>query len=395
MKNKFFFNLKSTVKLRIEGKNNERFLRYLIKDKIEILELKNIDVHTIEIKVFKEDYEKIKEIRTLSQILLVDEYGMLKIKKILSKNSFLILFLILGYAFLIFLGSFVFDIEVVHNDKEIRDLLIKEFSNYKIEKGKFKKSFNELSKIKEEILDKYKDKLEWIEIEESGTKYIVRVEERKLNPIKEDSPNQNIVAKKSAIIRKVIANSGTIIRNVNDYVKPGDVIISGEVTLNDNVLGITHADGEVYGEVWYETTVEYPYNYREEKETGKKKTVYQINFLNYTWDLFNFKKFKNKKEDKEILLKNSIIPLSFVKNKQREINLIDEVYTEEEAVERALKLGREKMNSQLDDNEYILSEKTLKINLKDSKIEVEVFYVVYENITDIAPITLEEEEGSE
>ena len=235
MKNSFILNFRSSIKLNIKGKNINRFLNRLIKQNIEILDIKNISYKEVEIKIYKKDLEKIEKIKTIYELEEVNSYGLIKIKKIISKNKILILFALLGFILLLFLTNIIFDIEVVHNKKEIRELLISELKKYDITNNRFVKSFDEIEKIKEKILEKYKDKLEWIEIERVGTKYIVRVEERKI-PSSEDSPkNQNIIAKKSAIIKNIEADNGVIVKNVNDYVKPGDVIVSGSIYLNENL----------------------------------------------------------------------------------------------------------------------------------------------------------------
>ena len=39
------------------------------------------------------------------------------------------------------------------------------------------------------------------------------------------------------------------------------------------------------------------------------------------------------------------------------------------------------MKSQLNDNEYIIDQKNLKVSIKDSKIILDTFFTVYEDIT--------------
>ena len=265
-------------------------------------------------------------------------------------------------------------------------MLIKELSNHNIEPKKFKKSFEQIEKIKKEILEKYRDKIEWLEIENIGTKYIVKVEERKIINIEKDYTKQNVIATKSAIIKKVFAKNGVILRNTDDYVKEGDVVISGEITLNDTVKSQIKAEGEIFGEVWYNIKVEYPYIYSEKKVTSNTKDIIAFNFLNKTIELFNFKKYKDKLIDEKILLRHLFLPISLVKQKQREVKILEYVLTEEEAVQAALKKGREQMESKLDEDEYIISEKQLKVNIKESIIVVDIFYAVYENITGYAEI---------
>ena len=86
--------------------------------------------------------------------------------------------------------------------------------------------------VEEHGLIEYKDKIDWLEIERVGTKYVIRVEERILNEKKQNKVNQNIIASKSGIIKKIEAKEGQIVKNKNDYVKKGDVIISGNIYIS-------------------------------------------------------------------------------------------------------------------------------------------------------------------
>lgn len=386
MQNEFVYKLKSKIKIKITGRRIDNFLKRLISSKIELLDIKYINRQEVNILIYKQDYEKILELKSIYEIDIVDYKGLLKIKKITDINKILILFSIIGLALLLTLSNVIFSVEVVHNNKEIRDLLIKELSNYNIEPKKFRKSFEQIEKIKKQILEKQRDKIEWLEIENVGTKYIVKVEMRKIIDIKKDYKKQNIVAIKPAIIKKVFAKNGVIVKNTNDYVKEGDVVISGEIMLNETVKDSIKAEGEIYGEVWYNIKVEYPYIYSEKKQTGRKNTVYAFKFLNHTLDIFNFNKYKDKIIEEEIILKHSFLPISLVKQKQREIKITEYVATEEEATLSAMKKSREQMENKLDKEEYIIDEKKLKVNIKESKIVLDIFYAVYENITEYAQI---------
>ena len=54
------------------------------------------------------------------------------------------------------------------------------------------------------------DKIEWLEIEENGTKYTIKVEERIKNKKEKDNKTQNIIAKKNAMILSIDATHGEI-----------------------------------------------------------------------------------------------------------------------------------------------------------------------------------------
>lgn len=382
MKNSFLFNLRSSIVLNIKGKNVNRFINKLVKQNIDILNIKYINYKEIEIRVFKSDLEKIEKIKSIYELSEVNSYGLIKIKKILIKNKILLFFMFIGFLLILLLTNVIFDVEVVHNKKEIQELLISELKKYGITEKKFVKSFNEIEKIKKEILEKYKDKLEWIEIERIGTKYIVRVEERNIPNSDVETQNRNIVAKKSAIIKTIIAENGVVVKNVNDYVKAGDVIVSGNIYLNEALKSVVRANGKVYGEVWYKSEVEMPFVYYEENYTSNTNKVLTLSFLNKRFELFNFNKFENKEIDEKNIVKHLFLPIKLSLETQREVKKTDKIYTIDEAIEMAKNKSISSMESKLNDKEYIISSKNLKVEIKESKIVLEMFFSVYEDITD-------------
>lgn len=395
MKNTFINRFKSSILIKVTGKNIERFIKRLISNKIEILDLKYVKYNEVIIKIYKEDYKKIKEIKTIYDIYIVDSYGLIKLRKMIDINKFMIISLIIGFALLLFLTNTIFKIEIVHTDKDIRDMMIKILEEYNIKVGSFKKNYDYISEVKNKILIEYKDEIEWLEIENIGVKYVVRLELRKIPDEKEVIENRHIVASKDAIIKIVESSSGQIVKNTNDYVRKGDIVISGSITLNETVKENVGAIGKVYGEVWYKTTIEYPLMYKEDKETGNKKTVYVLKFLNNELELFNFNKFKNKKIDSKKIIFSDLLPISLEKQEQKEVDKLEFIYTEEEAVSAAINMATEKIESKLNDKERILSQKTLNIEQKDSKMVVEMFFTVLEDITDYQTIEEIDEESKE
>ena len=278
------------------------------------------------------------------------------------------------------LTHMVFDIEVVHSNKDIRNLITEELKENGITKYTFKKSYQELNKIKEKILNDHPDEIEWLEIETQGTKYIVRVEEREIVRETENNNPRNIVAKKDAVIKKTIASKGDIVRNTDDYVKKGDIIVNGEIMLEDKSMGKVKAEGKVYGEVWYVTKTQYPFVYYEEKETGNTKENYAIKFLNKDIEL-SLKKYKNKKCEENVLLSHPLLPIKLVYQKQKEIKVISQILTFDEALVKAEDYATKKIEKNLRQDEYIIRSKYLKSSVKESTIEVEMFFAVYEDIT--------------
>lgn len=378
--------LKKLIEIKITGRNIERFIKRLMRNNISLLKIKKINKECIQVLIHYKDLEKIEEIKTIYEIEIINNHGLLKVRELIRKNKILLFALVLGYILLLFLSNTIFDIEVIHTDKKLRELLLNELSSHGLKEYNFKKNYTELTEIKNKILDTYKDKIEWLEIEESGTKYIVRVEERILNKENSDNSLQDIVAKKSAIIREINAKSGQIVKNKLDYVKKGETIISGYITLNENVKDTVRAEGKVYGEVWYKVSVEYPLHYEEVIETKNKKKVLALHFLNKTYELFNFNKYKEKKTESKVLIESNLLPFSLTIDEQQEVKIINETYTKKEAIKRAEIKIREKIENNLSESEYIIDFKQLKVEENNSTIILEAFVTVYEDITDIKNI---------
>jgi len=370
----------SVYEVKIEGKDVKRFIKTLYRRKIELLNISYTD-DGIYVKLDKTNYDKLLEIKTIYEIKLTRLYGLAKYKYLLKNNMIFIISLFVGFLSLFILSNIIFEVEVVHRKEEIRNLIYKELDRYNIEKYNFVVPFDKQEEIVKNILDNNKDKLEWLEIERVGVKYIIRVEERIINNITEEVNNRHIVASKDGIIMHIDASRGEIVKKINDYVKKGDIIISGNITKGEEIKSSVVARGNVYAETWYEVEVEMPLVYKEEYKTGKSKKILTFNIFGNNYSLFDFFPYKQKKIQKNIIFKNNVLPISLSFNKEYELRVIDEVYTFEEAIDKAVKLAREKLLVKLKEDEKILYEKKLKTTQNNSTIVLKVFFKVYENIT--------------
>lgn len=386
MKNILFYKLKNKYEIKIIGNNIERFIHRLNSNKIDLLGIKYIKYNEVNILIYKNDYDKVLKLKTIYEIRLISEKGFISFKNNLKKNIIFLICISICFIILKYMTMTVFSIKIVHNDKDIRNIISNELKNNGIVKYSIKKSYKEIESIKKSILNKYKDKIEWIEIEENGIEYIVRVQERNIIENSKKDKKYNIVSKKEAIIKEIKSSSGVIIKNINDYVSKGDVIISGEVKLNEELKDTINCEGTIYGEVWYETSIEYPLTYREVRETGNVKNVYSIKFLSKYINLFDFNKYKTSNKKEKILINNNYLPIYFIKLNERETIVIEDIITSDEAIIKAKELGIKKMKDNLKENEYIIKSNVLKTSIKEDKVILKMFFSIYENITDYSEI---------
>ena len=372
------------IRVKIKGRNPEYFLVKLINKNIRYSNL-SIGSKEIIFDVELSDYNIIKDIKTSYEIEVVSNLGIYKYFVYFIRYWYIFMFFILSIFYIVFLSNVIFEVEVVHSNSSIKELVYSNLKEFGISKYKFKVNFLEKERIVSEILKREVDDLEWMEIEEVGSKYIVKVEQRKKNKNEDVCLDRHIIAKKDAMISSIFAIEGEVLKKKHDYVKKGDILISGFIYNKELVKEKRCAEGVVLGEVWNKVLVFLPKQYYEEKVTGNKNIGVRVDFFNYSFSLFN--KYDTYNIKSRNIVKNNLLPIgislatyletkSFVK--EFDINNVDK---------EAFLIARDKLYSKLGKDISIKTQKVLKKEEKKSKILVEVFIKVEEDITDYFDIT--------
>ena len=192
------------VEVEVTGPFLNHFLINLYRLHININNVKYLKEDKIS---FITDYDNIEKISANFKdykIKIKNHEGIYKIRPFIIRNKIFLSCLVLGLFLLAISQNIIVKVDVIHSDKDIRQLVKEELEYYHVKSLTFKKSYKQLQEIKQKILDKYPDKLEWIEIENVGMTYKVRIEQRIITKIKDNNNLCNIVAQKSGIITKII-----------------------------------------------------------------------------------------------------------------------------------------------------------------------------------------------
>lgn len=382
MKNKIFNYFSSNIKINVQGKNINNFMRKLIRNNINIYKFIPISHNEINIIINYKDLEKIEKLKTVYNITIIKYYGKLKILKIIKKNIYLLSFLLLGICLIFFLSNIIFDIEIIHSNSNLIKTIDSELTHYGIKKYSFVKSYDYIEQVENKILENNKDKIEWIEIIRIGTKYVVRVEERIINKKRDDNKIYNIVSSKNAVLKEVKAESGEKIKSINSYLKKGEIVISSDITLPNNEKKVDSASGNIIGEVWYNVSIEYPFHYHEVKYTGKKKKVLVYNINNIRVPFFDFHKFNTFDKDIKYIFNNLLFPINLHYEYQYETNIIDKTYDYETAREMAILKAKEKLKEKYDGITNIFDVIIVNETENTNKIELNLFIKALEDITE-------------
>lgn len=382
--------MNNKIKLSITGKNPTYFLKEIIKRKINVYKVEK-DHKQLKVIIEYRDLEEIMNIKTIYKIKIVERYGLSKYKFFLKKYALFLFFITMGIVLNIILSNIIFNIEVIHSNKELVNTVQKDLKELGLRKYHLKITYSEKEKIKEKLLAKEKDLLEWVEIEEKGTKYIVKVEQRKKNNLQKKCNYRHIISKKNALIYEIEASSGEIVKKKNDYITKGEIIVSGLIHNKEDIVSKRCAIGKVYGEVWYTATVSLPKKMPTKKLTSDKTYGLSIKTLKKEYNFLN--KFSTYQKKEYNIIESEILPINislakYIKTKETTKNL-----TIKTAEEKALEIATKEITKKLTKDEEILSKKVLKKTEINSKIKVEVFFKVKENITayqDITDLNIEE-----
>lgn len=369
----------SSYILKIEGKRLDTFIMMLVRLGISFRQIKRTKDYLM-IEVLEEDYNKLLKINTTYNIEIIKRKGLAYFIHFFKFRKLFIIVTLLGFLFFNLLTNLVFSVRVVETDNDLRELILNDLKELGIKKYSFKVSYKEKEKIEEKLLNKERDLLEWIEIEEKGVSYEVKLIKRVKDDIEKKTEPRNIIASKSGLVTRIEAETGEVVTKKNAYVNKGDVLISGLIKNNGNIVSKTRATGKVYAEVWYKVSLSLPINYHEEKKTGKSKTVLEISFLSDDIGLTDFDKYKHSKDTKTVLYKHPLLPISINLTKKEEVETVDIDFREN--YEKNIKpLAIEKLKTKLGKDINILGEKVLKREENADRIDIDIFFKVEEDIT--------------
>lgn len=376
------------IKIEVTGKYTNYFFKELIRRKINIYDL--VKSHNkLEIIIDYKDYKKVKKIKTTSKVKIINRYGVSKLKYLFNKYRLLLFFFLFAIFINIFLSHIIFKVEVINHNKKLVKEIKDELTDLGIKKYNFVLSNNKVNNIKEKLLEN-KD-IEWLEIERIGTKYVIKVEERKVKEKEDECLPRNIVSKKNAVITKINVENGEIIKKKNDYVVAGETIVSGLIHNKETVKTKVCAKGLIYGKTWYKVKLSLENTTLNTVYTSNEKTGFYIKILNKEYKLGN--KFSEYKIKKYNIVGSKLVPMEISLSKYLEINRKEQQLSKKEIEKKALMLAENKVKEGLKKDEHILDKKILKNSINNSKIDIEVFIVAEENITsyfDISGINIDE-----
>ncbi|WP_099352224.1 sporulation protein YqfD [Fredinandcohnia onubensis] len=391
MKNHWMHFFSGSVKAVITGKGTERFINECVRQGIVVWDVKKPGTHALSFSMYLKDIKKIRQVvrKNDCKLRFIGKKGLpFLVQKAIYNSGFLIgafLFLII----VTLLSNMVWGIKVEGAKPETEHLIIKELKKLGVEKGKLQFFIEDNESLQRHLEEAIND-ITWIGVELNGTTYHFEVvEKNQPDPPEQYSP-RDLVANKTAIIKKLIVEEGKPVKAVNDLVKKGDILVSGKIGKEGEEVYVP-ARGKIYGETWYKVKVEKEITTKLNVLTGENIQKHYISIANlripiWGYGKVEYKEYQTELDKRNIKFFNWELPVAYEKETIRESENITLEYPKNEAIEEAKKIGRNTLEQDLDSDAEIIEEKVLRQSINNGKVKLEIKYNVIENIVTTIPL---------
>lgn len=353
--------IKAVVEVEAEGYFVERLINLCKINNVKIWDIEYINSGKIQFKVSSKEFKKLKPYvkRSKCKITITNKRGiyfdLFRYRK--RKLALVLVGIFLGIFCL--LSSFIWNIEVVGNENIASKDILSNIDKIGVKKGKLK-LFISKGKVADYLRANIYEAA-WIGVDINGTTMTITVKEKIISKEEDKNIVGNIIATKSGIISKIIAENGTAKYKTGSYIDKGSIAILGAIESEFMEPSYVHASGILRGIVDYTFEKEYKYKEKIKENTGVSKRGVGIKINNKKFVLKHLPKdFKCDITSKSKMLNVFSVNISFILETYEEYILKDIVNTKDTLAVR----GEQELN------QYINEIKTNDSKLVDKNIEI-------------------------
>lgn len=391
MKNQWFTFMTGRVLVKISGNGIERFINKLARLGLNIWKVKRNKNGDAYFYIAFPDVKKLRHAvrNTGCSIYFIRGEGMPFLWKRIIKHSGFPLGVLCFFVIILFLSNVTWGIHIEGADPETEHKIRLELKELGINVGAIHLFADKPDVIQRKLTDQI-DNITWIGVELKGTTYHFQVVQKtEPEKIELESP-RHLVANKKAIIVDMFIEKGKSMVKINQYVDKGQLLVSGAIGHEDKPIHVI-AKGEVWGQTWYNTTVEIPLDSEREVLTGEEMRKYYIQIGKYKIPIWGFAKNKIKNyeienDDKDIFFLGKKLPVQFSKEVIRGKEKVKSSLTEEEAIEVAKEYARNDLLMNIPPDAKIDKEIILQEKVENGKVMLSINFQVIENIAIEKPI---------
>lgn len=281
------------VRVNATGFNLERFINLVTRRNIVLWNIKRKD-GSISFNVRAKDFKKLIGFSKKASVKLkiTGKYGQPFFLKRYRKRYVLIGGIIVFLLLMCYMTSFIWLIEIDGNSRLSDYEIMNALNANGLKTGAFKGKLN-TTDIERNVKNNV-DGIEWISININGTKATVNIKESLDVITTHDTVTPcDIISDKNALISDIMVNTGKPMVKVGDVVRKGDVLISADITYQqdgvDIIYGSVYSSGSIKGKVVRKISKTIPYTLNLKRYTQNSLSSYNIKIFNTNFNT-NFTK---------------------------------------------------------------------------------------------------------
>ncbi|MDQ0339638.1 hypothetical protein J2S00_002426 [Caldalkalibacillus uzonensis] len=371
----------------IKGKRLERLINRMMYQRLSAWDLVRLSEEEAQVCITVPDFFRLRTLlkETGCRIRIVKKAGLPFMLKRMRPQAGLYAGAVLFLAMLYLFSSMIWSVEiegvsVPEQEAQLRATL----ADLGVKPWNFKFRVAEPSEIKRQVMERL-DHVTWVGFGYKGTTAYLKVVEKTLPEVSEKVYPRDLVAKKKAVIHDLFVESGTPKVKPNQYVRPGDLLVSGKIGREDQPQQ-TAAKGKVWGEVWYVSEIRVPLKQQKAVLTGEQQGRYYLHVGPYKLKVWGFGKipfddYVIRDQTYSFSIGAYTLPVAWTIEEVHAARQTELTLEKKEATELGIKLARDKMAAKLPEDAQIVEENILKKSLDSGKVYIKIHYSVIEEIS--------------
>ncbi|MBU5466432.1 sporulation protein YqfD [Virgibacillus sp. MSJ-26] len=393
--------LSGYVRISIEGHLPEMFFQSCINQSIPVWNIKKEAKDKCSGNIKLEHVQLIKRINRQHRykIKFTQKKGIpFFFNRFLGKKE-LIFGLIVGIMLVIFLSNIIWKVEITGVPKDLEEKISEQLTSYGIHPGVWKFTLDSPGDIQRQLEEDVPELL-WVGVHKKGTTFVLEGVEKLIVEKEKVQGPRDLVATKTGVIKKMYVSKGQPKVQVNDYVEPGDLLVSGNLTNKDDEEDsekgekkpiYVSSEGEVIANTWYELSVTVPLKTNHERLTGNQVNKYYLQMNDINIPIWGFRSPEYElstieNEHNAIRFLRWQLPVNIVKSTISEKEHLDMERSKEEAIKTGVEQAKKELKLQLGSDVEITSEKLLHQTIENGKVKLKLYTTVEENIVKEQPI---------
>ena len=371
------------VTVRLRGPGLERLLNKITDLDIVLYSVERLTADVVIVRLRVRDFRRLRPLLWGSQInvSILDKHGAAFLLRKFRLRAFFGLGLVVSLLFILYLGNFLWFIEVIGLETLPMEALKVAVEELGLRTG-VARSTIKTRLIEAELLKRFPD-LVWAEVRLNGVKAEIRLTEGDGLDLA-DTTSGHIYAARDGVVTEVLVLRGTPQVAEGSTVRQGDLLLSGVYYDARGRRQFGAAQGVVKARVWYEGIGEGALSRWEPVQTGRNHLQYALSIGPITIPLgrsYSRETHLVERREWHLYLGRAMVPIHWSRIDYREVEWIRVHVPSLEAERDAYNLALESLRAQGIEEEEVVEERRRSDLLVDGEgIRVTVRVEVHEDI---------------